>query len=568
MNPLSTEERLQTVRAYHQRTKHHYHAFARSLGYLDWANQPDPFRRFEGAEAFLLPFREGEDAGIAYDRLYGETRIEASLVNERTLGIFLQYSLGLSAWKEYQGSRWALRMNPSSGNLHPTEGYLVLPKPMEDSLGRLLGEAGGVFHYLSENHSLEMRKRFDPSIGTGLMRGFPEGAFLVGLSSIHWREAWKYGERAYRYCQHDVGHALGALALSAKALGWCLVDLPGVSDEDAAGLLGIDRPHPSHPIETEAVDLLVAVIPGRPPHDPPLGLPDEPMREIRSIEPIGTPNRLSQEHHGWDVIEAVHAACQKPKTESAGRLPLPYPPESSLLEGDREIHAGEVFAKRRSAVAMDGRSRLSREDFLRMLERTMPRKGNPVFESMTHRPSIHLLLFVHPLLDGLSPGLYFLARRPDAEIGLRESFRKDFLWTRPEGCPKDLPLFQLLEGDCRRIAESVSCGQAIAAEGVFSLGMIAEFDASLDEHGAWFYRRMFWETGAIGQILYLEAVAAGLSATGIGCFFDDPVHQILGVTDSRFQSLYHFTVGGAVEDGRLTTHPPYGTERLRQRGEQ
>ena len=24
----------------------------------------------------------------------------------------------------------------------------------------------------------------------------PEGSFLVGLSSVHWREAWKYGERA------------------------------------------------------------------------------------------------------------------------------------------------------------------------------------------------------------------------------------------------------------------------------------------------------------------------------------------------------------------------------------
>ena len=29
----------------------------------------------------------------------------------------------------------------------------------------------------------------------------------MALTSITWREAWKYGERAFRYCNHDVGHA-------------------------------------------------------------------------------------------------------------------------------------------------------------------------------------------------------------------------------------------------------------------------------------------------------------------------------------------------------------------------
>jgi len=39
--------------------------------------------------------------------------------------------------------------------------------------------------------------------------------------------------------------------------------------------------------------------------------------------------------------------------------------------------------------------------------------------------------------------------------------------------------------------------------------------------------------GAIGQVLYLEAEAAGVRATGIGCFYDDPVHQVYGLADSR-----------------------------------
>jgi hypothetical protein len=61
----------------------------------------------------------------------------------------------------------------------------------------------------------------------------------------------------------------------------------------------------------------------------------------------------------------------------------------------------------------------------------------------------------------------------------------------------------------------------------------------------------------IGQVLYLEAEACGVRGTGIGCFFDDAVHEIMGFRDNRYQSLYHFTVGKPLEDPRLTTYPPY-----------
>ena len=61
----------------------------------------------------------------------------------------------------------------------------------------------------------------------------------------------------------------------------------------------------------------------------------------------------------------------------------------------------------------------------------------------------------------------------------------------------------------------------------------------------------------VGQVLYLEAEAQGARGTGIGCFFDDPVHRLAGLTDTTWQSLYHFTVGRSVEDPRLTTLPPY-----------
>ena len=107
------------------------------------------------------------------------------------------------------------------------------------------------------------------------------------------------------------------------------------------------------------------------------------------------------------------------------------------------------------------------------------------------------------------------------------------------------------------MASQVSCNQDIAGQGAFSLGMIAEFAPSIEEEGPWFYRRLFWETGIVGQMLYLESEYRGVRGTGIGCYFDDAVHDILGLEDNTLQSLYHFTLGGAVEDKRLMTHPAY-----------
>jgi len=91
--------------------------------------------------------------------------------------------------------------------------------------------------------------------------------------------------------------------------------------------------------------------------------------------------------------------------------------------------------------------------------------------------------------------------------------------------------------------------------------MIADFDASLAEYGPSFYRHLFWESGVVGQILYLEAEAAAVRATGIGCFYDDPVHEVIGLQGHAFQSLYHFTVGFPVEDRRLMTEQGYEWEK-------
>lgn len=187
-----------------------------------------------------------------------------------------------------------------------------------------------------------------------------------------------------------------------------------------------------------------------------------------------------------------------------------------------------------------------------MLRRLQP-PASP-WDAIDWPPFVHLALFVHRVLD-VTPGVYAYLRDPAVLDEWKAAMRPEFLWeTVDEG------LFLLVPIDCRRAANRVSCDQEIAEDGFFSLGMIARLDATLRERGEWMYRRLFWECGLIGQVLYLEAEAAGGRATGIGCFYDDPVHDILGLTGHAWQSLYHFSMGAPLEDARLTSEPGYAWE--------
>ena len=570
---------LEMVMRYHQETKHHFSRYARSLGYMDWANQPDPFRRYQGSAFIPLPLLKPDDAPLSpfYEDLYRPGAIAGAPVTVRTLSRFFEYALAISAWKQAGESRWALRSNPSSGNLHPTEGYLLIDKVPG------LSPFPGLYHYAPREHALELRAELPKESFSSLMQEFPPNAFLIGLTSVNWRETWKYGERAFRYCQHDVGHAIGSARIAAQTLGWRMLLLDGLADDTVAALLGVDRPEDFEDAEREHPDCLAVVWPADPGAgvsagetvSVPLVLATDAVRESARQIWHGKANRLSRDDPvQWEFLDQVEIAAWKSSTEQrVVELNHSRPAvETSINPGAHapslypdQPRAGQVIRQRRSALAFDGKTSISVGSFFTMLARVMPRVDRDLcqrpmpWDVLPWGPAIHLALFVHRV-DGLAPGLYMLAREPAKVGSLRGAMQHRFAWTSPPGRPEDLPLFLLQEGDARQLAAQVSCGQDIAGDGAFSLGMIAEFESSLRRHGPWFYRRLFWETGVIGQVLYLEAEAAGVRATGIGCFFDDPVHQVFGFNDARFQSLYHFTIGGHVEDPRLTTLPPYSLD--------
>ena len=523
--------------AYHERTKHHPGRYARGPHGLDWATQPNPFRRFTGAQLIRLPLNDCDQTPSAA-AVFGAATVAPQPLTLATLGLFFELSLGLSARKQIADSSWYLRINPSSGNLHPTEAYAVLP----DVAGPQCG--AGVYHYAPFEHALEQRARWTQPVTS------VAGEFHVGLTSIIWREAWKYGERAFRYCQHDVGHALAAIRFAAAALGWHAQFVPEWSDARLAQLLGLDRAEDFENAERETPELLIHVTTSAVVAQPLLPVAGTP------IEWFGRANCLSDSHVHWPAIdEAVKASERLTTSQESSQagdcvdLPPPSPPVCNHS-------ASQLIRQRRSAVDFDGVTSITREKFLSILDATLPRATAPPFGAWPFAPRLHLVIFVHRVI-GLEPGLYLWLRAPADAEALRQAFSAKLKWEPVTGSITSAPLHRLGGGDLRDFARMLSCQQDIAADSAFSLGMLARFEPVLRKRGAEAYRELFWEAGMIGQALYLAAEAAGIRGTGIGCYFDDVLHNALGLTGHDWQSLYHFTIGSPVEDLRLRAAPPY-----------
>ena len=155
---------LDQVFHYHDSTKHHYQRYAPGPGYLDWATQPNPFRRYAGARLLALE-RPPVTNEPLYDDAYVQDRVSPARVTRQTISQLFYDSLALSAWKSTGAARWALRVNPSSGNLHPTEGYLICG-PIAD-----LCDVPMVCHYAPKEHALEVRAQFDVGLWDQLCAG-------------------------------------------------------------------------------------------------------------------------------------------------------------------------------------------------------------------------------------------------------------------------------------------------------------------------------------------------------------------------------------------------------------
>lgn len=509
-----SDSRVATVLAYHTRSKHALDRYAAGPAALDWEAQPKAFRDWDGTQQIALP-RDVVVSDISWSALpVARSSLPLNIAN---LGSVLRLCVGLTAWKEYAGSRWSLRAHPSSGNLHPTETWLISAK--------VAGLEDGLYHYQNLHHALERRA----------WGGEPQttGAWL-GFSSIHWREAWKYGERAFRYCQLDMGHVLAAVSYAAALHGWS-PRLLALDSDAVARCLGLDRAEDFAGVEDEEPEVIVA-----------LEAADETLPSNWKRW-AGKPGLLDAHPlYQWPVIEEVAVATRgmPPAADMKADVSL-------QLRNENDIRASQVILKRRSAQVFDGESVMPHAVFKQLLA-NMLSGGSPVWKLWPHAARVHPVLMVHRV-EGIAPGLYVMPRTEAAKPVLQAAFREAFSW---QSADAELPLFQLVAAKAGKTARTLSCHQDIATHCAVTFMMVAEFAAPIAADPA-AYRHLHWEAGMLGHVITLEAEAAGWRGTGIGCFFDDADHEVLGLKDDQFQVIYHYAVGMALDDLRISTLPAY-----------
>ena len=192
-------------------------------------------------------------------------------------------------------------------------------------------------HYSPSAHALEVLAEFDTELWNTLCCPFPVHTFFIGLTSIHWREAWKYGQRAYRYCMHDAGHAMGAISMAAGGLGWQTRLLDDLGTDELALLMGTFRDHDA---EREEPDMLIACVPDKRASNE-TSLSEVSVLSFESLAWQGRPNQLSRSHVEWG-IEDIASQVRKPRGECQYQR-FENPPLSRSRQRVR-FHCAELFA--------------------------------------------------------------------------------------------------------------------------------------------------------------------------------------------------------------------------------
>ena len=195
----------------------------------------------------------GESITLPGPSLDGKQSVEALLQQRRSVRDYRDQPISL---QDVGQLLWAAqgithpggyRTTPSAGALYPLELYLVA--------GNVSGLPAGAYHYRPKKHRLK------PVADGDLRQAVAEAAYgqswiedaaaIVVFAAVPERTARKYGKRAQRYVDIEVGHAAQNLFLQAGSLGLSSVVVGAMHDSQVAGLLAL-------PVETK-VRLLMPV---------------------------------------------------------------------------------------------------------------------------------------------------------------------------------------------------------------------------------------------------------------------------------------------------------------------
>jgi SagB-type dehydrogenase family enzyme len=473
---------------YHNATKHSYTSIRSNPHFLDWSNQPLPFKIFPTLEPMPLT-REMRQTGVAALSAIAQSApaLTSAAPDLEAVAQLLYLSAGITRKRSYPGREFYFRAAACTGALYEVELYLIC--------GDLSNLAAGIYHFAPAEFGLRCLRSGDYRRvlleATSGERAIAHAPLTIICTCTYWRNAWKYQARTYRHFGWDNGTLLANLLAVATALGLPAQVVCGFVDADVNHLLDVN---PQREVTFSLVALGYTV-----------GLPPQVPAEISPLHLETVP--LSQREVDYPLMREMHAASSLTSAEEAeswrGHTPttnvsIPAGPIVSLEPfSDVELARDpiEQVIQRRGSTRKFARSPITLTQLSTMLDRAT--RGVPAdFLDPPAAQLNELYLIVHGV-EGLSPGAYAFHRsRGVLECLKQENFRAE--------------------------AGYLGLGQDLSADAAVDIFFLADLRPILQRFGNRGYRAVQLEAGILGGKLYLAAYAQRLGATGL-TFFDDDV---------------------------------------------
>ena len=476
-------DRGEAVRRFHDATKHSYQSVRRVPHFLDWDNQPLPFKLYRALREIPLPdvSEAGEVSALAALNSPTSPRISGKALDLEALARILFHTAGITKKRDHPGGQMLFRAAACTGALYHIELYLVS--------GSVEGLDAGVYHYGPKLGALERLRDGDWREGLVEASGgeprLREAQAAIVLTSTYWRNAWKYQARAYRHTFWDGGTMLANLLAMTSALELPADLVLGFADEDVNRLLDVDS-------DKEVAVAIVSLgggaseIPKAPGAVEPLGLETVPLSLTEVDYPL-----IRETHRASSLLDGERACSWREQ----GAVP-PRPRAEDARPADDGIAPIESVIRGRGSSRRFERASISYGALSTILATVSCGVDGDVFDAGATLTDLYVIAND---VDDLAPGAYFYE-------------------------PEESALTLLKKGSFRSEARYLDLEQDLAGDASANIYVLVALTPLLERLGERGYRVAQLEGGIVGGRIYLASYALGLGASGL-TFFDDAVTE-------------------------------------------
>jgi SagB-type dehydrogenase family enzyme len=505
---MSDNRNPEAAWTYHHATKHSYTSIRTNPHFMDWSNQPLPFKIYPTLEPMRLPGEVRQTGVAALSAIAESVPAQTNAAPDlEAVAQLLYLSAGITRKRRYSGGEIYFRAAACTGALYEVELYLVC--------GDLANLEAGVYHFAPAEFGPRRLRAGDYRRvlleATGGEPTIAHAPLTIVCTGTYWRNAWKYQARTYRHFGWDNGTLLANLLAVATALGLPARVVCGFVDANVNRLLDVD-PQREVAFSLVALGHVAALPPPSPAETSPLSLETVPLSEREVDYPL-----MREMHAASSLDSAEEVGAWRGRT-SVTDVPPPAGPIVQLAPlSDAEMPRDpiEQVIQRRGSTRKFARSPITLPQLSTMLDRAT--RGVPAdFLDPLGAQLNDLYLIVHAV-EGLPSGAYGFHRSRGA-------------------------LECLKQGNFRADAGYLGLEQELPADAAVDIFFLADLRPILQRFGNRGYRAVHLEAGILGGKLYLAAYAQRLGATGL-TFFDDDVTRFFSPHAAGKSAIFLVALG-------------------------